>query len=158
VLGDVLKVASWPLGFIILAAGAGKTYFWSETSAFLLMGGLVAVFTPLLGLKITGIAFLACYILYLPVVYWLAKRRIGFSWQPAVRNLLLTVFLLSVVTAILCSLYWWGAIVGVGTSFAFACYSLLKLARMSDAGRMAGVALKAQRVTDKLRRLLKVKP
>lgn len=158
VLGDVLKVASWPLGFIILAAGAGKTYFWSETSAFLLMGGLVAVFTSVLGLKITGIAFLACYMLYLPVVYWLAKRRIGFCWRPEVRNLLLTVFLMSVVTAILSSLYWWGAIVAVGSSFAFACYSLLKIASMSDPGRLAGVALKAQRVTEKLLRFIKLKP
>jgi PST family polysaccharide transporter len=43
VLGDVLKVASWPLGFIILAQGDGKTFFWVETLIFLLMGGIITL-------------------------------------------------------------------------------------------------------------------
>jgi len=34
-------VASWPLGFVILAAGAGNTFFWTETSTLLLMAGLL---------------------------------------------------------------------------------------------------------------------
>ncbi len=33
-LGDVLKVASWPLGFIILAAGDGRTFMLTESLAW----------------------------------------------------------------------------------------------------------------------------
>ena len=29
-LGMTLRVASWPMGFILLAKGARKTFFWSE--------------------------------------------------------------------------------------------------------------------------------
>jgi PST family polysaccharide transporter len=101
ILGDVLKVASWPLGFIILAAGDGKTFFWSETLVLLLMGGLIAGFAPILGLQITGIAFLAMYVVYLPLVFVLARRRIQFVWSAAVMKLLVTTFGLCVVVAVL---------------------------------------------------------
>ena len=94
ILGDVLKVASWPLGFVILAAGAGKTFFLTETLVLVLMGGLIAGFSSSVGLQITGIAFLVCYLVYLPLVYWLAKRRISFRWSDAVVRLLVIIFTL----------------------------------------------------------------
>src|ERR1019366_2843077 len=50
VLGDVFKVASWPLGFLILAAGDGKTFFLTETASMLVLAGLITGLTPLLGL------------------------------------------------------------------------------------------------------------
>lgn len=138
ILGDVLKVASWPLGFVILAAGAGKIYFWSETLVLLLMGGLIAGLTPILGLKITGIAFLVCYLVYLPLVYWLAKRSIEFQWEPQVVRLLLTIFTLCMLLALLSTSYWWSAIVAIGLSFVFVAYSVSRLAHMSNLGGPIG--------------------
>ncbi len=38
ILGDVLKVASWPLGFILLAAGDGNAFFCTETASFCVNG------------------------------------------------------------------------------------------------------------------------
>lgn len=144
ILGDVLKVASWPLGFIILAAGAGKTFFLTETLTFLLMGGLIAGFTSSVGLQITGIAFLASYAFLLPLVYVLAKRRIDFSWQPAVTRLLLVIFSFCVLVAILSARYWWGSIVATVLTLVFGFYTLMRLAHMSNMGgplgRMASMA------------------
>ena len=94
ILGDVLKVASWPLGFVILAAGAGKTFFCSETSVLVLMGGLIAGLSTSVGLQITGIAFLACYGVYLPLVYLLAKHRIDFHWTVGNVKLMVIIFTL----------------------------------------------------------------
>lgn len=151
ILGDVLKVASWPLGFVILAAGAGKTFFWTETLVLVLMGGGIAGLLPVIGLQITGIAFLVCYVVYLPLVYVLAKRRIDFSWQPAVTRLLLVIFLLCVLVAILSARYWWGLVVAIGLSLAFGLYTLVRLAHMSNVGGLVGrIAEFGQRVILKI--------
>lgn len=151
ILGDVLKVASWPLGFVILAAGAGKAFFWSETVVLMLMGGLIAGLTSSAGLQITGIAFLVCYVVYLPLVYLLAKHRIDFSWQPSVTRLLLVVFSLCVLIALLSVRYWWGSVVAIGLSFAFGVYALLRISYMSNVGGLLGrMAASGQRVILKI--------
>ena len=79
VLGDVLKVASWPLGFVIVAAGDAKTFFWSESASWLLLAALIVGLVPAMGLQISGMAYVACYIFYLPLVYWLARQRSAFA-------------------------------------------------------------------------------
>lgn len=144
ILGDVLKVASWPLGFVILAAGAGKTYFLTETLVLLLMGALIAGFSSAIGLQITGIAFLACYLAYLPLVYWLASKMIGFRWTGGVVKLLIIIFTVCVGVAVLSGLYWWGTVLAIGLSLLFGVYTLGRLAHMSNmgglVGRMAGLA------------------
>jgi len=84
ILGDILKVASWPLGFVLVAAGAGKTFVLTESAAMgvFVVGAEFCV--PMVGVTAAGMAFLAMYIGYLPLVFFLARRRIGFSWTPAV--------------------------------------------------------------------------
>jgi O-antigen/teichoic acid export membrane protein len=83
-LGDALKVMSWPLGFVIMAGGAGRTYVLTEATAFGVFALGVFLGMKTLGVFATGVAFLAMYAVYLPVVYWTARRRIGFTWTTAV--------------------------------------------------------------------------
>lgn len=132
ILGDILKVASWPMGFVILAAGDGKTFFFTETSCLLLMGGMVKWFLPVFGLQITGIAFLACYVYLGPLVYLLARRRINFRWTGAVKRLLF-VILLPCLTLVVFKNY--SVVSGVGAiivSAIFSLYSIGRLGQMSD--------------------------
>lgn len=140
ILGDVLKVASWPLGFVILAAGAGKTYFLTETLALVTMGGLIAAFSSDIGLKITGIAFLACYMVYLPMVYWLARKRIVFQWSSAIVKLIGSIFMLSMAAAAMGELHFWGAVMTVFISMTFTLYSFFRIGSIASfsgpAGRM----------------------
>ena len=138
ILGDVLKVATWPLGFVILAAGAGKTFFFTETLALVTMGGLIFAFSSSVGLQITGIAFLVCYVIYLPMVYWLARRRIKFKWSGSVVKLGGTTFVLCVGVAVASSLSLWGVVFAVGSSIAFGVYTLVRLAHMSNLGGPIG--------------------
>lgn len=147
ILGDVLKVVSWPLGFVILAAGAGKTFFWTESIALLMMGGLIAALLPVMGLKITGIAFLVCYAVYLPLVYFLANRRMSFQWQPNVTRLFLSVLTLCILVAILGALYWWGAMVAIVLSLVFGFYTLIRVVHMSNmSGPVARIAEMGRRI------------
>ena len=151
ILGDVLKVASWPLGFVILAAGTGKTFFWTETLVALVMGGLIAGFSSSVGLQITGIAFLVSYAVLLPLVYWLAKLRIGFQWTSSNVKLIVIIFTLCTVIAVISTQYWWGAIVAVVLAFAFVLYTLGRLAHMSNLGGPVGrMAALAQQWTKKI--------
>lgn len=151
ILGDVLKVASWPLGFVIVAAGAGKTFFWSETLVMLLMGSVIAAFDASVGLVITGMAFLLCYVVYLPMVYFLAKKRIQFQWQPKVFRLLCTIFLLCVFTGISSAMYWWGAVLAVVSSLVFGFYSLFRITHMINRGGIVGrIAQIGQKIFSKI--------
>ncbi|MDP3334163.1 MAG: O-antigen translocase [Methylococcaceae bacterium] len=133
ILGDVLKVVSWPLGFVILASGAGKVFFWTETSTLLLMGGLVAGLISSMGLEITGIGFLAAYAYYLPLVYFLAWRRIQFAWSATNIKLLSAAFLICVWIVLLSrqsSLA--GEITAIIMASVFSLYTLSRLSRMSN--------------------------
>ena len=83
-LGDILKVLSWPLGFVLLAQGAGRTFIVTESVGLGVFVLGVAVGLPLLGITATGIAFMGMYVAYLPLVWWIGGRRIGLQWTRAV--------------------------------------------------------------------------
>lgn len=151
ILGDVLKVASWPLGFVILAAGAGKDFFWSEALVMLIMGCLIAGFSSSVGLRITGIAFFVCYVIYLPLAFLLAKHRISFAWDTSVVRLVLVIFVMCVLVALFSSRYWWGMVATIGLSLSFGFYSLARLAHMSNIGGPVGRVTKfGQRILSKI--------
>ncbi|MGP8271102.1 MAG: O-antigen translocase [Terracidiphilus sp.] len=147
-LGDILKVTAWPLGFLILAAGDGKTFFVTETAAWILLGGLITGLTPILGLQITGIAYLVTYVFYLPLMYWLARRRIGFHWSRSVLVLSATAFVLCAGVYIMVSLTRWGVLFGCFAAIMFAVFSLGRITRMSNLGGPVGrLGAMAQRIT-----------
>lgn len=84
-LGDILKVISWPLGFVILAHGAGKTFVLTESLAMMSLLGGLWFGLPRIGVTASGIAFLVMYTVYLPLVWWLGGRMIGFGWSREVK-------------------------------------------------------------------------
>jgi PST family polysaccharide transporter len=148
ILGDVLKVASWPLGFLILAAGDGKTFFLTETTSLLVLTGLITGLAPIMGLPITGIAYLAMYVFYLPLVYWLARRRIGFHWSRSVLILSIVTFAICIGVDMITALTRWGMLAGCVAAVAFAVYSLGRITHMSDLGGPVGrLGAKARRLT-----------
>jgi PST family polysaccharide transporter len=148
VLGDVLKVISWPLGFLILAAGDGKTFFSTETAAMLVLIGLITGLAPIIGLPITGIAYAAMYTFYLPLVYVLARRRIGFRWSRSVLILSVVALAICIGVDIITSLTRWGMLAGCVAAAAFAVYSLGRITHMSDLGGPVGrLGAMARRLT-----------
>jgi O-antigen/teichoic acid export membrane protein len=138
ILGDVLKVISWPLGFLILAAGDGKTYLLTEASAWIVTASLISGLVRVVGLPITGIAYLAMYAFYLPLVYWLARRRYGFHWSRSVLSLSGLSLGICICVGILTALARWGMFVGCFAAVGFAVYSLGRITHMSDLGGPVG--------------------
>jgi O-antigen/teichoic acid export membrane protein len=138
-LGDILKVMSWPLSYVILAVGAGRTFVLTETLAngVFVLGVLFGL--PLIGVRATGAAFLALYACYLPLVWWLGGRRIDFRWTTAVRLMGLAIFTAAVAVNVAA---WWsellGAALGVVLALALGVFALVRLSMMAGAGGTVG--------------------
>lgn len=151
VLGDILKVVSWPLGFVILAAGAGRTFMLTESLAIVVFVGLTWVGMPLMGIQATGVAFVGMYMLLLPVLFLLARCRTGFAWQQ--RVVWQGVVLLALAVAVLVASAWaqWlGASLGVLVAAALGVQALARLGRMADLGGQLGrVAAMGQKLMEK---------
>lgn len=99
-VGNVFKLASWPMSFAIVAAAHSKIFFFMEMSFNVVFLVMIWFLLPVVGLEITGMAFLAGYITYFVTVYLLVRRLRGFRWQSLslklfVVNVLLTATLLA---------------------------------------------------------------
>ncbi len=82
-LGMILRVASWPMGFILGAKGLRSKIFWSELAANGSQLGFTWLGVHWFGLKGTGIGFFVSYVLYWAVIYLLARGVSGFRWSAA---------------------------------------------------------------------------
>jgi PST family polysaccharide transporter len=93
---------------------------------------------PVVGLQITGIAYLAMYALYLPLVYWLAWRRIEFHWSRSVLMVSAVTLAICVGVDIITALTRWGMLIGCVAAAAFAVYSLGRITHMGELGGPVG--------------------
>ena len=87
-VGNVFKIASWALGFSIVAAGRAKTFFFVELSFNIAFLGMVFVFLPSVGLEVTAYAFVLGYLVHMSMVYLVARRILDFRWQSISLGLL----------------------------------------------------------------------
>jgi enterobacterial common antigen flippase len=80
-LGMMLRVASWPMGYILLAKGARQPFFWSELASSLVQVALVWFGVLGFGLTGTGMAFAAGYAFYWCLIYAIVRLVSGFRWS-----------------------------------------------------------------------------
>lgn len=147
-LGDIPKVMSWPLGFVILASGAGKTFVLTESLGMCVFVLGVLIGLPMIGVTATGVAFLALYVAYLPLVWLLSRRMIGFRWTRAVKAQALLVMAAAVAVDIAAR---WsdllGASLGLGFAVIMGLWALMRLSAMAGAdGRLGHIAHFGERV------------
>jgi len=81
-LGMFFKAATWALGFLFLAKGKGKVFFWSE-----LFSNIIALILNiggywLWGLTGLGISFFIAYILAFCQVYLINSIKYNFTFNP----------------------------------------------------------------------------
>jgi len=86
-LGILLRVGSWPMGFILLAKGKGKIFFWTELAANIVYLGLAFILLQCFGLPGAGMAFFGLYLLCWTLMFFVVKRVSGFSLSKANRKL-----------------------------------------------------------------------
>ena len=99
-LGMIMRVASWPMGFVLLAKGERTLYFWSEFVSNLSYVGFVWGGAKAFGLKGVGIAFFGMYLVYWLGIYTIVRRLTGFNWSAA--NIRLAALLFVPLVALSC--------------------------------------------------------
>lgn len=127
-LADVLKVASWPLGFLLLAGGNGRIYLMNEVIGAILLVLVTWIALPFAGAAAGGIATLVAYIVYLPTIHALARWRTGFRWASSVIRalILLAACALAVFAAASVSEVW-GLGAGLAAAGGFSLYTMWRI-------------------------------
>jgi len=80
ILGDILKVAAWPMSYVLLARGRPLPYFLTELLWVFCYCGFVWLGLPVFGIEATGMAFLASYAVSMTVVFLTVRRLQEFRW------------------------------------------------------------------------------
>ncbi|MCG3886787.1 O-antigen translocase [Photobacterium leiognathi] len=88
IMGDILKIIAWPLGFIVLSLGKGKVFFLLEM--IWNMFYLVFVYFGIhqFDIQITGYAFAFSYFIYLMVTYLTVLKLFNFKWDDRSKYLI----------------------------------------------------------------------
>jgi O-antigen/teichoic acid export membrane protein len=97
-LGDFFRVLGWPIGLIILAKGRGGIFICTEICWNLLFFLGVYFGWDLFGIQITGIAFLASYILYALLLYAISRKLVLFTLSYKVKRAILVFLSLLVLS------------------------------------------------------------
>jgi PST family polysaccharide transporter len=98
VLGDLVKVITWPMGFVVLAQGRGTMFIGTQLNWNVLYLAFLWFALPVLGLPAMGICFFLAYVAQVLVVRIAAGRLIGFKAEA--RNLKLFLALLLMASVI----------------------------------------------------------
>ncbi len=92
VLGDILKVSSWPMSFILLAQGRSGIFIGTELLWNAVYIGMIIFGIQEKGIIITGVSFWISYIFYYISLILIVLKII--NYLPTYRNFLFTFFLL----------------------------------------------------------------
>lgn len=81
ILGIGLRVASWPMGYVLLAKGAARMFMLTEFLFNALHVGLIYLCLRAWGLEGTGIAFFLMYVAYAVGLLAVCGWMTGFAWS-----------------------------------------------------------------------------
>jgi enterobacterial common antigen flippase len=77
-LGMMLRVASWPMGFILIAKGARQLFLFVEAAATAVHVGLAWLLVGQLGAIGAGVAFFGLYVWHTALIYVIVRRFYSF--------------------------------------------------------------------------------
>lgn len=131
-LGVALRVITWPMGFIIVAKGEQRLFFWSELAWTGINVGLTWICVNRFGLNGAGIAFFGSYIFHGGLIYPIVGRLSGFCWST--ENKQTGPFFLSLIAVVFCGFYklplLWAVCVGTVAVVLSGAYSIRVLLRL----------------------------
>ena len=146
-LGMILRVVTWPMGFLIIAKEARSLFFWTELVSNVAYAAFVWLGVQTLGLPGTGVAFLALYILNFAIVYPVVRHLTGFRWSAA--NGQLALIFAPLVAVVFASSYvspTAAVVIGSLATIGSGIYSLRTLCRLLPLERLPRLAQKAIRL------------
>jgi antigen flippase len=128
-LGMMLRIIAWPIGFVVLAKGMSKIFFWTEVGATIVHVGLAWILVKWLGTVGAGMAFFGLYVWHSALIYFIARRATDFRWS--FENRLLIAVYIPLSALVFLSLYYlapWQAVsLGLAATLATGLYSIRRL-------------------------------
>jgi len=143
-LGNLLKVITWPMGFVILAKGRGKYFVFSELFWNALFLTSIWLLWERSSIESTGVAYLVSYLVYTGVIYVICKRMCSFSWSRKNIQYMIIYSCLSILAFINTkyhSLPYW-QIYGVGLLTTSMFFSYYEMKQIIDIGKLINKFLK----------------
>lgn len=129
ILGIFLRVACWPMCFILLAKGKGKIFLFTEFSSHAVYLALVFFLIRWTGLQGIGIAFFGLYIFHWILIFSVVKKISGFSFSKA--NTKLYSFTIPILFLVFLSAYFlsnfWATLIGTSSTLIIGIYCLLSI-------------------------------
>lgn len=133
ILGILLRVGAWPMGFVLLAKGKGKLFFWTELVANAVYISLIWAGIAYFGLNGTGMAFFGLYVFYWTLIFFVVKKLTRFTWSMA--NIRIGLLILPTVGTVFLARYFladiWYIILGSTVTIAYGFYSLKTLSNIT---------------------------
>lgn len=128
-LGMILRVISWPMGFIILAKNAQKLFLGSEIAWTIVHVGLAWICINSFGAKGAGMAFFGSYVFHAIMIYTIVHWFTGFRWSSENKRIgSIFIFLIGLVFIALSVLPpMWGTLIGISAVLASGIYSIRAL-------------------------------
>ena len=80
--GMLLRVMSWPLGFVALAKGRASIFIWTDVVAYSVYLVLAWIGLKHFDLPGAGMAFFGLYLFHVVMMYVIIRRLSGFAWDP----------------------------------------------------------------------------
>lgn len=115
ILGCLIRVIQWPMGFLQLALAKGRLFFVTQTAFNAMHLLFIWIGITLLGLEGISIAFFLLYVVSLGVILLISRHLTGFCWNFASRRLLMILMPVIGVTFIMIRLLplWLATISGI---------------------------------------------
>jgi len=137
-MGDVLKIGSWTLSYMVLAQGRPRMYFVTEMSWNVAYLATLALLLPQMGVLAAGYAYVISSAVYFAILCLVTNRIVGFSWS---RNNVVMMVVLAALAAVLMLAHqflstWWSFGVGLGLTLTFGTFCLRRLVHEAGFSRL----------------------
>ncbi|MCL6740395.1 O-antigen translocase [Sphingomonas sp. RB56-2] len=131
-LGDLLRLAIWPVAIALMAGGATRHYTFAEIIGTAILVGVTMVLLPLAGLAAPGMAYVVTNLIYGAVIMAFAHRLYGiFLGAKVIRQFALLAACCLLTFAISLNFPTAGAVVGSALAGLWATFAFFRL-RLAD--------------------------
>jgi len=146
ILGVVLQVVTWPMGFMLRAKGNGKLFFYTELFANSVNLSLSWLGITYFGLVGVGMAYFGMNLSYLIVIYLIVRKNYDFRLSSINLRLLSICILVTGIVFITPQYLSKGLylILNTGIALFVGIYSIKTIIDKSDSGMVSGFLLKVK--------------
>lgn len=128
ILGDVLKLLGWPMAYLLLAFGRGRTYAIAEAFFAAIFVSVTWLALPRWGIVAAGAGYCAMLVAYLLVLWLLTRRFLNVHWEPRTRwTALVFVAAVAIVTAAGLVAPTTGLLLGLPVTLAIGVYAITRI-------------------------------